>query len=669
MKRLFLSLLLLASAAANAQFTPGQILTAQELNNQFALYVPLSGATMYGPLTVPTLTVTGAETIANVAITGGTINGVSVGAITPGTGAFTTFSASSTSSFTGSVSLGNSATATEQGFTDNSNFVATDNFTKRSILAASATLPISLTSGTYNFATAGTGASFATLTSSGSISSILAIAAGGSGYQVGDCVVMVGGNGDAIVQVTSVSSGAVTAASVLYGGTGYSGSPQLSGQALPPGSRTGALTGTLTGNATIIIPAGTYLQGGRRLGFQNNTTGAFTVTVKLSNGSGGSTGTGVVLPQGSGNATSVILYTDGQNDVWSEVGALVGTPTAPTASTGTSTGQIATTQFVANTFASPPAIGSTTPAAGTFTTVSGALNGSVGATTPSTGSFTTLAASSTISGTGFTNYFASPPAIGGTAANTGAFTNLSSSGTISGTGFSSYLASPPSIGSTTAGSGAFTTLSASSTVSGAGFSTYLSSPPAIGSTAANTGRFSSLTVTTGGASVTGGMVVASGGESVSGGLTMSSGGITPITTTGITGTTAGDNAIAGSWGEYSTASNSSVSMSTNTPANCTSQSFAAGDWDIQGIIQFTPNASTTVSQIVTSISATSATLGGYQNNTVLGLTFTAGASQTISTPVVRENFTAATTVYLVGQSSFGTSTMTCNGTLRWRRIR
>lgn len=55
------------------------------------------------------------------------------------------------------------------------------------------------------------------------------------------------------------------------------------------------------------------------------------------------------------------------------------------------------------------------------------LNGSVGATTPSTGSFTTLAASSTVSGTGFTNYFASPPPIGGTVANTGAFTVLSAS--------------------------------------------------------------------------------------------------------------------------------------------------------------------------------------------------------------------------------------------------
>lgn len=42
----------------------------------------------------------------------------------------------------------------------------------------------------------------------------------------------------------------------------------------------------------------------------------------------------------------------------------------------------------------------------------------------------TLSASSTVSGTGFSNYLASPPAIGGTTANTGKFTNLTVTGTV-----------------------------------------------------------------------------------------------------------------------------------------------------------------------------------------------------------------------------------------------
>jgi len=231
-----------------------------------------------------------------------------------------------------------------------------------------------------------------------------------------------------------------------------------------------------------------------------------------------------------------------------------------------------------------------TPSSGTVTNLTGTasinINGTVGATTANTGAFTTLSASSTVSGTGFSTYLASPPAIGGTTPSTGAFTSLTSkvsgqtnaillsnlsasttygvlsfnnsnvfasgislsggggsdvslyyntptggshlfsvngvtvgtltstginstpigatiastvaattlsaSSTVSGTGFSTYLASPPAIGGTTPSTGAFTTLSASSTVSGTGFSTYLASPPAIGGTTAAAGSFTTL---------------------------------------------------------------------------------------------------------------------------------------------------------------------------------
>jgi hypothetical protein len=62
-----------------------------------------------------------------------------------------------------------------------------------------------------------------------------------------------------------------------------------------------------------------------------------------------------------------------------------------------------------------------------------ALNAvSIGGTTAGTGAFTTLSASSTVSGTGFSNYLASPPAIGGSSPAAGAFTNLSYTGTLTG---------------------------------------------------------------------------------------------------------------------------------------------------------------------------------------------------------------------------------------------
>ena len=61
----------------------------------------------------------------------------------------------------------------------------------------------------------------------------------------------------------------------------------------------------------------------------------------------------------------------------------------------------------------------------------GTINGTaIGGTTAAAGAFTTLSASSTVSGTGFSTYLASPPAIGGTAAAAGSFTTLSASGNV-----------------------------------------------------------------------------------------------------------------------------------------------------------------------------------------------------------------------------------------------
>jgi len=85
MKKLLLSLGLLWVSVANAQFSPGQLLTAGALNSQFSLYSKLSGATFTGPLTVPTLNTS------NAAITGGTITGLSapIPVASGGTGANT----------------------------------------------------------------------------------------------------------------------------------------------------------------------------------------------------------------------------------------------------------------------------------------------------------------------------------------------------------------------------------------------------------------------------------------------------------------------------------------------------------------------------------------------------------------------------------------------------
>jgi len=89
--------LIVFCSTANAQFIPGQILTAQELNNAFSGVLGLSGGTISGPLTVtgvftaPNISLSGGA-ISSATITSSTINSSPIGAITPSTGAFSSIS-------------------------------------------------------------------------------------------------------------------------------------------------------------------------------------------------------------------------------------------------------------------------------------------------------------------------------------------------------------------------------------------------------------------------------------------------------------------------------------------------------------------------------------------------------------------------------------------------
>lgn len=59
MKKLLLICGMLWATVASAQFVPGQVLTAAELNNAFAQYAPLTGATFTGPVAVGNLSASG----------------------------------------------------------------------------------------------------------------------------------------------------------------------------------------------------------------------------------------------------------------------------------------------------------------------------------------------------------------------------------------------------------------------------------------------------------------------------------------------------------------------------------------------------------------------------------------------------------------------------------
>lgn len=94
-------------------------------------------------------------------------------------------------------------------------------------------------------------------------------------------------------------------------------------------------TGTLTANINVIVP-----DVSKSWIVSNRTSGAFTLTVKTA------AGTGVAVAQGKDRE----IWCDG-TDVRESTSdltnaALTGVPTAPTASPGTSTTQVATTAFV-----------------------------------------------------------------------------------------------------------------------------------------------------------------------------------------------------------------------------------------------------------------------------------------------------------------------------------
>lgn len=147
------------------------------------------------------------------------------------------------------------------------------------------------------------------------------------------------------------------------------------------------------------------------------------------------------------------------------------------------------------------------------------------------------------------------------------------------------------------------------------------------------------------------------------------------TTGGVVGTTAGDNAAAGIVGEAlqsQIASGSALTLTSGTPLNVTSITLTAGDWEVSGVVQFTTAASTSVTNVVGSISSTSATLdvtrltGGQVAAVIPGAN--TGAFNHPLNPT-RFNVTTSTTVFLVAQATFTVAALTTFGTIRARRVR
>ncbi|KGC13706.1 gp19 domain protein [Burkholderia gladioli] len=153
------------------------------------------------------------------------------------------------------------------------------------------------------------------------------------------------------------------------------------------------------------------------------------------------------------------------------------------------------------------------------------------------------------------------------------------------------------------------------------------------------------------------------------GLTVN-GLITPSSTSGIKGTIVGDNANAGSVGEFVNSNFSSVSMTTSgTAQNLTSISLTAGDWDVTGAATYTSGSGATQTIWLAGVNTTSATLPSLGSYFQSGGSITATGAASAIPPVTRINVSSTTTVYLVGESVFSGGSVTASGFLRARRVR
>jgi hypothetical protein len=157
---------------------------------------------------------------------------------------------------------------------------------------------------------------------------------------------------------------------------------------------------------------------------------------------------------------------------------------------------------------------------------------------------------------------------------------------------------------------------------------------------------------------------------------LNSGTLLPARTNGhMSGTATNDNAAAGEVGEYIEsilASGSATSLTTTTAKTIVSLSLTAGDWEVSCAVSFLPAATTSVTQMATSVSLVTNT-SDFTNgrvNTISTAAQVPGISTTaLPTMPLRFSFASTTSVFCVGFATFTVSTMTAYGAIKARRVR
>ena len=208
---------------------------------------------------------------------------------------------------------GTASNAVTQPFTDASARIATDAYVQSVQQVTRSTVYLNgVTGGTLSFASLGTGAAFSFTATGGVITSINSVFAGGSGYKVGDVIYITRGNYDNYILVTGVSGTAVTTVQILNGGTGNTSGLDVSAMAAIESPIIYNVSGTLTSNLQVIASNGPVLGYSGVFLLINNTTGNYTESVCISNGSDACNGNGSVqIPQGAANSCATLTYTDG----------------------------------------------------------------------------------------------------------------------------------------------------------------------------------------------------------------------------------------------------------------------------------------------------------------------------------------------------------------------
>jgi hypothetical protein len=299
--------------------------------------------------------ITFGSTSASLGSTVSALNAVSIGATTASTGDFTYISTSSTTSTTPTLGFNASNTSFASGATISGSYLQAVLQNKSGTAVASTNFAVSNDLGTDSTYYGEMGMNSSVFTASGTFADF---------FSINNGIYFSGHDGD-----VSVGSGNGYKLYLTWGTTGQS--------------------------AHVINSSGA-------IGLSTNlgTTAATTGT------SGFGTSGQVLTSAGSSAAPTWTTITSGVSITDDTTTNSTRYPLFTTVTTGT-----VTTEYVSSTkYQFNPSTGILTA-----TGFAGALNGSVGATTPSTGAFTTLSASSTVSGTGFSTYLASPPAIGGTA--------------------------------------------------------------------------------------------------------------------------------------------------------------------------------------------------------------------------------------------------------------